>query len=251
MKVVSKGTCPDRVFDRNGTATYNDETVWIPSETEMGLNSYSSLIKSNSTTSNSECTKGYNAGYGYYTSDSTRVKYQMNADGTLTTSAVWHWERSRNCNGSTSVCFVSKNGSANGYAYDDANSLAPAFVIGNGTPSAKITQDGEDITDKVAEVLSAAKIATGSYTGTGTYGSSNKNTLTFDFIPMILIITANYTNNHYTNSGYIVCSSGGHSSQNGNIESAVSGNTVSWYSGSSSQIQLNSSGLVYNYVAIG
>ena len=33
-----------------------------------------------------------------------------------------------------------------------------------------------------------AKIATGSYTGTGTYGSSNKNSLTFDFEPKLLVV---------------------------------------------------------------
>lgn len=95
------------------------------------------------------------------------------------------------------------------------------------------------------------KIETGSYVGTGTYGSGGKNSLTFDFAPAILIITADYANNHYVNSGYIVCNSGGHSGQNGNIEATVNGNTVSWYSGNDAQVQLNTSGLTYNYVAIG
>ena len=130
IKTVSKGTCPDRVSGKNGTATYNDETVWIPSETEMGLDNYSSLTKSNSTTSNSECTKGYNAGYSYYTSNATRVKYQMNANGTLTTSTVWYWERSRYYNYSNYVCFVYGDGSAYTNYYGGSGSLAPAFVIG-------------------------------------------------------------------------------------------------------------------------
>lgn len=156
IKTVSKGTCPNQVSGKNGTATYNDETVWIPSETEMGLDNYSSLIKSNSTTSNSECTKGYNAGYSYYTSNATRIKYRMNANSTLTTSTVWYWERSRYYNFSSSVCFVNNDGSAYGTNYGTSSSLAPAFVIGNSdVPSlpAKITQDGEDITDKVKELV--------------------------------------------------------------------------------------------------
>ena len=131
IKTVSKGTCPDCVSGQNGTATYNNETVWIPSETEMGFDDmYSSLTKKNSTTSNSECTKGYNSAYSYYTSNTTRVKYTMNANGSLTTNSGWYWERSRGYDVSSSVCFVYSDGSAtyNYYYYDYY--LAPAFVIG-------------------------------------------------------------------------------------------------------------------------
>ena len=131
IKTVSKGTCPDCVSGQNGTATYNNETVWIPSETEMGFDDmYSSLTKKNSTTSNSECTKGYNAAYSYYTSNTTRVKYTMNANGSLTTNSDWYWERSRHCNHSNSVCDVGNDGSASYDYYYNYNYLAPAFVIG-------------------------------------------------------------------------------------------------------------------------
>ena len=131
IKTISKGTCPDCVSGQNGTATYNNETVWIPSETEMGFDDmYSSLTKKNSTTSNSECTKGYNAAYNYYTSNTTRVKYTMNANGSLTTNSGWYWERSRRYYDSYSVCFVGYDGSASGYGYNTDGYLAPAFVIG-------------------------------------------------------------------------------------------------------------------------
>lgn len=130
IKTVSKGTCPSTNTSRSGTATYNDETVWLPSEREMGLDSYAPLSTANSTTSNAECTKGYNAAYSYYTSDITRVKYSMNANGTLTTSTVYYWERSLYYNHSNFVCIVSRNG----YAYPNTSNssyyLAPAFVIG-------------------------------------------------------------------------------------------------------------------------
>ena len=130
IKIVSKGTCPNRVYDRNGIATYNDETVWIPSETEMGLDFLSSLAKSNSTISNSECTQGYNAGYNYYTSNATRVKYQMNANGILTTSTVEYWERSSYAFQSDRVCYIDSSGGIYDSLYYDTCSLAPAFVIG-------------------------------------------------------------------------------------------------------------------------
>lgn len=131
IKTISKGTCPDCISGKNGTATYNNETVWIPSETEMGFdNMYSSLTKKNSTTSNSECTKGYNAAYSYYTSNTTRVKYTMNANGSLTTNSSWYWERSRGYNDSDYVCYVTGGGSAGCGDYYGYGYLAPAFVIG-------------------------------------------------------------------------------------------------------------------------
>ena len=131
IKTISKGTCPDCVSGQNGTATYNNETVWIPSETEMGFDDmYSSLTKKNSTTSNSECTKGYNVAYSYYTSNTTRVKYTMNANGSLTTNSGWYWERSRCYNSSTGVCGVNGGGSASAANYYYGIYLAPAFVIG-------------------------------------------------------------------------------------------------------------------------
>ena len=132
IKTVSKGTCPSTNNSRSGTATYNDETVWLPSEREMGLDSYAPLSTANSTTSNAECTKGYNAAYSYYTSNTTRVKYSMNANGTLTTSTVYYWERSRYYYSYTSdyVCIVYSDGSAAYNYYSTGVYLAPAFVIG-------------------------------------------------------------------------------------------------------------------------
>lgn len=131
IKTISKGTCPDCVSGQNGTATYNNETVWIPSETEMGFDDmYSSLTKKNSTTSNSECTKGYNAAYSYYTSNTTRIKYTMNANGSLTTNSGWYWERSRGYDRSDAVGDVDRDGSADVSRYYRNNYLAPAFVIG-------------------------------------------------------------------------------------------------------------------------
>lgn len=129
IKTVSKGTCPN-YGSRNESVTYNNETVWLPSEREMGLDSYSPISTSNSTTSKAECTKGYNAPYSYYTSNSKRVKYYMNANGTLTSNTNWYWERSRHYNRSSGVCYVRSDGSASSISYDDGHGLAPAFVIG-------------------------------------------------------------------------------------------------------------------------
>lgn len=116
---------------RNGAVTYYDETVWLPSEKEMGLDTYSSLSTANSSTTKAECTKGYNASYTYYSSNNARIKYAMDASGTITTTTSWYWERSRHFNSSYVVCVVYPNGRANSYGYDSTGGgLAPAFVIG-------------------------------------------------------------------------------------------------------------------------
>ena len=291
IKTVSKGTCPDHVSAKNGTATYNDETVWIPSETEMGLDNLSSLTKSNSTTSNSECTKGYNAGYSYYTSAATRIKSGMSADGSLTTIAKIYWERSRGRNYTGHACRITALGSGDTNTYNSYVFLAPAFVIGNSdapSPSAKITQDGEDITNKLSALFSGAKIATGSYTGTGTIGADNPCSLVFDFEPFIVIIEENasshvgsnyynqplvFYNVHYLKNYYSTISSGLYINMGGliwdDIHVRFRDNQVNWYYTGSGATHTaasygtfgttsawtanikNTSGTKYNYIAIG
>ena len=130
IKTVSKGTCPDYDNSRNASVTYNDETVWIPSEREMGLDSWSVISVSNSTTSKAECTKGYNAAYDYYTSDSSRIKNVQDANGNSSGGSSWYWERSRSSGSSTGVCVVYSDGNASNTYYLSNNYLAPAFIIG-------------------------------------------------------------------------------------------------------------------------
>ena len=43
-----------------------------------------------------------------------------------------------------------------------------------------------------------ARIAVGSYVGTGTYGASRPNSLTFDFIPYVLVMLAYKKSGHFT-----------------------------------------------------
>lgn len=127
IKTVSKGTCPN-YGSRNQDVTYNNETVFLLSEREFGLDYYSPLSTANSTTSRAECTNGKDFAYSYYTSNATRVMY---LGDTSTSSYGYPWERSRTCNNSTSVCFVNTGGSADYDIYSSNGGLAPAFVIGN------------------------------------------------------------------------------------------------------------------------
>lgn len=128
IKTIKKGTCPSTNSSRNGDVTYNDETVFLLSEREFGLDSYSPLSVANSSTSKAECTQGKNFAYSYYTSNATRIMY---LGDTSTSSYGYPWERSRYYNSSSSVCRVYDDGSAGGSNYRNSFGLAPAFVIGN------------------------------------------------------------------------------------------------------------------------
>ena len=127
IKTIKKGTCPN-YGSRNQNVTYNDETVFLLSEREFGLDTYSPLSTANSTTSKAECTQGKNFAYSYYTSNATRIMY---LGDTSTSSYGYPWERSRGYNDSYNVCFVYSSGSANYNFYSNSYGLAPAFVIGN------------------------------------------------------------------------------------------------------------------------
>lgn len=127
IKTVSKGTCPN-YGSRNQDVTYNNETVFLLSEREFGLDSYSPLSTANSTTSRAECTAGKNFAYSYYTSNATRIMY---LGDTSTSNYGYPWERSRYYNNSNNVCYVYDNGAASNYNYVNGGGLAPAFVIGN------------------------------------------------------------------------------------------------------------------------
>lgn len=110
-------------------------------------------------------------------------------------------------------------------------------------------------------------LATGEYEGTGTYGQNSPNSLTFDFEPKIVFITS-------TDVGTTMFIKGCNhaltwkttSAAGGYVAVEFSGNSVAWYvdgssvwsggersggGGNTASEQLNSSGRVYHYAAIG
>lgn len=107
--------------------------------------------------------------------------------------------------------------------------------------------------------VNGAKIEAGVYTGTGTYGSSNPCSLTFDFVPSILIISGVLKSKSTTISGVgsvVMNISYGYYGESyseysirGNVQSI--GNQVQWYSDNAASEQMNTSGNTYYYVAIG
>lgn len=124
IKTVSKGTCTGTKTARTGTPTYNNETVFLLSEREVGLDKYALITVANSTTTKAECTYGVNAAYPYFTSDTTRRK---SSGGYY---RVWLL-RSPYYQSDLSVIGISTAGQAKTATYHlSSYYLAPAFVIG-------------------------------------------------------------------------------------------------------------------------
>lgn len=106
------------------------------------------------------------------------------------------------------------------------------------------------------------RVETGSYVGTGTYGSSNPNTLTFGFVPQLVIVCKK--------NGFLTPSDGGYNqsflwvarqfvlsiyaiNSISSVQISAKGNTLSWNADSpyGPERQCNISGQEYNYIAIG
>lgn len=98
----------------------------------------------------------------------------------------------------------------------------------------------------------ATKIETGSYTGTGKYGSSNKNRLTFDIVPAIVIVFGKgaFGSMVLFVNGWRSYTRIGASSGSGDQVSAWEDKTLTWYSTANAGNQFNSAG-DYGYIAIG
>lgn len=102
------------------------------------------------------------------------------------------------------------------------------------------------------------QIATGSYVGTGPYGESNPNTLTFDFKPSLVIIAPSSTNYPAQTSGIYIWGNAlmPTISANEGVNNIVNvdGNTMTWYAAgnfNASQGQFNIPKITYYYIALG
>lgn len=113
----------------------------------------------------------------------------------------------------------------------------------------------DDIGDLQSEQV---RIATGSYVGTGTYGASNPCSLTFPFVPKVVVVVSNDASTVPVYRGYILI----WNRQQGNTGVADSGNgggnvftlngkNLSWYSEYLKYDQLNDNYAEYFWTAIG
>ena len=105
-------------------------------------------------------------------------------------------------------------------------------------------------------------VETGSYTGTGTYGSDNKNTLTFGSAPKMLIVSAGASTSYsqtintlmiilHGMTGVVMTSMDSSGTNNMTLVNiSQSGSNISWYGSKTAEGQLNKSGTTYYYVAL-
>lgn len=128
VATVSKGTATTTNSSQAATPTYQDETVFLPSDCEMGFPKGADYSNG----------KGYAASYDefcqqntsktayqYYTSNNSRIKYY----GDSGTSAAYYWERSLHYNGTYDACRVGGDGKPGSNTYSASYGFAPAFVI--------------------------------------------------------------------------------------------------------------------------
>lgn len=127
------------------------------------------------------------------------------------------------------------------------------LIVDESQMSNKANKDLSNVSIDDLHSKGVARMAFGTYVGTGTYGESNRTTLNFDFAPKLLIVGSNPTSvmmviSYYdVNIGYDV-----HNSSGGFLfTNMVWGeNSVSWYSKNASE-QANVSGNTYTYICIG
>jgi hypothetical protein len=151
-----------------------------------------------------------------------------------------------------------KAASAHEHAANDITSGILAVARG-GTGVASLTA--------LAKALGGTKIQRGSYSGTGTYGSANKNSLTFDFVPDVVIVMSDkgsisfFIKDCALGSGFYI-SAAGNSVSTIQQTATWSDKTLYWYcsgyhavDGGSYELnasaQLNQKDWKYHYIAIG
>ena len=149
--------------------------------------------------------------------------------------------------------------------------VVPISKGGTGANTAAAALEALGVPAAVSELIAesgAARIQVGSYVGTGKYGSSNPNKLTFGFVPKMVLIgldydlTGNWTYAFSYEGLYIAglskmrvftrAKASGSATMGDKVPlKTASGNVLEWYNTSSAPYQLNDTNLKYVYVAIG
>ena len=128
--------------------------------------------------------------------------------------------------------------------------------VNSPNPSAYPVSDGYTYMS-MGQFGSKAQVASGSYTGTGTYGTSTPNSLIFGFEPKMVAIVKSGNITMYSSGVFtiFVAPDAAFSAATSNNDYAaicsLSGSTFSWYNTKAAANQLNSSGTKYNYIAFG
>lgn len=102
--------------------------------------------------------------------------------------------------------------------------------------------------DALGKIGNKLQIQTGTYVGSGVYGSTNQNSLTFEFVPKIVIVLSKTETALNNQDSFIYI---GQPGSTGNQMFDLNLKTLSWHSERSEQTQCNTAGSTYYYVAIG
>jgi len=95
------------------------------------------------------------------------------------------------------------------------------------------------------------RVQTGTYTGTGTKGVDNPNTVTLGFVPkLFLVMHPEHKAHSNTDYGLIWLGQPGATDTAAKALITVTGTTVSWYA-TDVDAQLNTTGVIYHYFALG
>ena len=191
----------------------------------------------------------FSGNVGNSTSDSIPVLDLVNGQGTIVIEATV-------TSGSAPVSAVRT------WTYTKAPITFP-----NAGSVAQLTKEGENIFPKtLAECVRLpggktldevtafpCQVYTGSYVGTGTYGQSNPNTLTFPFEPKVwgILTFPSAGGAQATSTNLIPWGITPVVIQSTSSVCAYDGNTVNFYNATSAANQCNTSGATYYYVAIG
>lgn len=265
-----KALFPEEVQTAMGTTTY----YYTPGNGNNTVTTRSDAVFQASATELGESENWFNVeGSSLPIADQLKIAY-------LNGSAKPQWTRSpRTTNYTNLAAMLSSTGNVddNLCSYYDGSrpcftlpstfTYGPVYVAQDGTihASQEYTEAG-DWLDVWGNAIPAVKLETGSYTGTGTSGSSNPNTLTFPFTPKIVFIAMQDGSQgisgrifqsfpwiYGTNQG--VASYGEDQIEIGINNLSWDGTTLKWYSSAGSLVgadyQLNKNGVTYLYVAIG
>lgn len=147
-----------------------------------------------------------------------------------------------------------------GDALNKSNLLSDATVAALNAFLTSALPANPKVTDalKSLATVGLGKIAYGSYIGTGTYGSSNPCRLTFNFVPLLLIVVPmktginSYEITAFPSAGWYWLKHAFSTDTSVKVIDGMelSGATVSWH-GSGSSTQANMTGITYKYLALG
>lgn len=205
------------------------------------------------------------------------ARYGVNTEGSQLPNSslffgVQQWTRSPIISTTNNVQMITSDTSVSGgiptsnaysrpcFTLPSTFTYGPVYVAQDGTihASQEYTEAG-DWLDVWGNAIPAVKIETGSYVGTGTYGQSNPNTLTFPFEPKLVLIGIASTTARIgiaMNPLVRMLHLYDDNTSSNDITSFLlhvtwSENTISYFSNGNYQEQFNQSGNTYYYIAIG